>query len=222
MLETADRLVTEERQPAVQQFLLLVGGLRAMTGGERGANQVLDSTCCARSRWPVRAVVQHCARCGDEGPHRSFSPSAGGALCPDCRVPGSALPSAARSTCSVRCSPASGRSSRRRPAVAARGVRPRVGVPALAPRARAALAGVRRALRHLHEVGGGDVPVVAERRRRQADQPGARLGRDHRGPGEAVRRVEELHGQHRRVGDAVGGRKTPTAGSVAAWSSYAG
>ena len=31
MLETADRLVTEEGQPAVQQFLLLVGGLRAMT-----------------------------------------------------------------------------------------------------------------------------------------------------------------------------------------------
>ena len=47
MLETADRLVTEEGQPAVQQFLLLVGGLRAMTAGDpdtrRGANQVLDS-----------------------------------------------------------------------------------------------------------------------------------------------------------------------------------
>ena len=36
MLETADRLVTEEREPSVQQFLLLVGGLRAMTAGEHG------------------------------------------------------------------------------------------------------------------------------------------------------------------------------------------
>jgi len=36
----------------------------------------------------------HCARCGDGGPHQAFSPSAGGALCPDCRVPGSASPSA--------------------------------------------------------------------------------------------------------------------------------
>jgi DNA repair protein RecO (recombination protein O) len=94
MLETADRLVTEEGQPAVQQFLLLVGGLRAMTGGEKGANQVLDS-------YLLRSLAvagyapsfSHCARCGDEGPHRSFSPSAGGALCSDCRVPGSASPS---------------------------------------------------------------------------------------------------------------------------------
>ena len=96
MLETADRLVTEEGQPAVQQFLLLVGGLRAMTGGEKGANQVLDS-------YLLRSLAvagyapsfNHCARCGDEGPHRSFSPSAGGALCSDCRVPGSASPSSA-------------------------------------------------------------------------------------------------------------------------------
>jgi DNA repair protein RecO (recombination protein O) len=36
----------------------------------------------------------HCARCGDPGPHRWFAASAGGALCPDCRVPGAASPSA--------------------------------------------------------------------------------------------------------------------------------
>jgi DNA repair protein RecO (recombination protein O) len=99
MLETADRLVTEEGQPAVQQFLLLVGGLRAMTSSDpdtrRGANQVLDS-------YLLRSLAvagyapsfSHCARCGEEGPHRAFSPSAGGALCADCRVPGSASPSA--------------------------------------------------------------------------------------------------------------------------------
>ena len=95
MLETADRLVTEERQPALQQFLLLVGGLRAMTSGERAPAQVLDS-------YLLRSLAvagyapsfTHCARCGDPGPHRWFSPSAGGALCADCRVPGSASPSA--------------------------------------------------------------------------------------------------------------------------------
>ena len=96
MLETADRLVTEEGQPAVQHFLLLVGGLRAMTSGERRPHQVLDS-------YLLRSLAvagyapsfSHCARCGDEGPHRSFSPSAGGALCADCRVPGSASPAPA-------------------------------------------------------------------------------------------------------------------------------
>ena len=94
MLETAERLVTEEKEPSTQQFLLLVGGLRAMVGGERRPGQVLDS-------YLLRSLAvagyapsfSHCARCGDEGPHRSFSPSAGGALCSDCRVPGSASPS---------------------------------------------------------------------------------------------------------------------------------
>ena len=43
MLETAERLIIEERQPSVQQFLLLVGGLRALTSGEHRAGQVLDS-----------------------------------------------------------------------------------------------------------------------------------------------------------------------------------
>lgn len=93
MLETADRLVSEERQPSVQQFLLLVGGLRAMAGAEHGPGQVLDS-------YLLRSLAvagyapsfDHCTRCGDEGPHRWFSPAAGGVLCVTCRVPGSATP----------------------------------------------------------------------------------------------------------------------------------
>ena len=35
-----------------------------------------------------------CARCGTEGPHRWFNPSAGGMLCASCRLPGSATPAA--------------------------------------------------------------------------------------------------------------------------------
>jgi DNA repair protein RecO (recombination protein O) len=97
MLETADRLVTEEKQPSLQQFLLLVGGLRAMTSGERAPAQVLDS-------YLLRSLAvagyapsfEHCARCGleppDLGQHRWFNPSYGGMLCTTCRVPGSASP----------------------------------------------------------------------------------------------------------------------------------
>ncbi|WP_122818082.1 DNA repair protein RecO [Nocardioides pantholopis] len=95
MLETAERLASEERQPSVQQFLLLVGGLRAMAGGERGPGQVLDS-------YLLRSLAvagyapsfEHCSRCGLEGPHRWFNPSMGGMLCATCRVPGSASPAA--------------------------------------------------------------------------------------------------------------------------------
>ena len=43
MLETAERLVVEERQPSVQQYLLLVGGLRTMAAGERRPGDVLAS-----------------------------------------------------------------------------------------------------------------------------------------------------------------------------------
>ena len=95
MLETAERLVVEEKQPSTQQFLLLVGGLRAMVGGERGSSQVLDS-------YLLRSLAvagyapsfDGCARCGLEGPHRWFNPSYGGMLCTTCRVPGSASPAA--------------------------------------------------------------------------------------------------------------------------------
>ena len=93
MLETADRLVPEERQVAVQQFLLLVGGLRAMVAGEHGPGQVLDSyllRSLAVAGWA--ASFEHCARCGLEGPHRWFNPSMGGVVCSTCRMPGSASP----------------------------------------------------------------------------------------------------------------------------------
>lgn len=94
MLETAERLVAEEREPSVQQYLLLIGGLRAMAAGERRASDVMDS-------FVLRSLAvagyapsfSHCARCGAEGPHRDFHPPSGGVLCSTCRAPGSAHPS---------------------------------------------------------------------------------------------------------------------------------
>jgi len=96
MLETAERLASEDKQPMLQQFLLLVGGLRAMSAREHGASQVLDSYLLrSLSVAGYAPSFDHCVRCGDEGPHRWFNPSAGGVLCSDCRLPGSASPSAA-------------------------------------------------------------------------------------------------------------------------------
>ncbi len=93
MLETAERLVMVEKEPALQQFLLLVGALRAMTAGERGPGEVLDS-------YLLRSLAvagyapsfEACAHCGLAGRHRWFHPSAGGVLCAGCRLPGSASP----------------------------------------------------------------------------------------------------------------------------------
>ncbi|WP_134741947.1 DNA repair protein RecO [Nocardioides sp. 503] len=94
MLETAERLVSEEKQPSLQQFLLLVGGLRAMAAGAHRPGQILDS-------YLLRSLAvagyapsfDACAHCGLEGPHRWFNPSMGGMLCTTCRLPGSASPS---------------------------------------------------------------------------------------------------------------------------------
>ncbi|MDN7120757.1 DNA repair protein RecO [Nocardioides sp. ChNu-153] len=96
MLETAERLVTEDKEPAVQQFLLLVGGLRAMTGGERAPSHVLDSFLLRSLAVAGYAPsFLYCAGCGLEGPHRYFNNSAGGVLCVTCRVPGCATPAPA-------------------------------------------------------------------------------------------------------------------------------
>ena len=93
MLETAERLTAEEHEPAVQQYLLLVGGLRALANGEHEPGLVLDSYLLRSMAVAGYAPsFDACARCGAPGPQRAFSVAAGGAVCPDCRPPGSASP----------------------------------------------------------------------------------------------------------------------------------
>lgn len=93
MLETAERLVVEDKEPALQQFLLLVGALRSLSSGQRPPRQVLDSFLLrSLSVAGYAPTFDSCARCGAEGPHRAFNPAAGGMLCPACRAPGSAAP----------------------------------------------------------------------------------------------------------------------------------
>ena len=93
MLETAERLTETEREPAVQQFLLLAGGLRTLAAGGREPGLVLDSyllRSLSVAGWAPSFI--DCARCGAPGPHRAFSVAGGGAVCPGCRPPGSAAP----------------------------------------------------------------------------------------------------------------------------------
>lgn len=92
MLETCDRL-TEEGEPAVQQFVLLAGALASLAGGTHDPGLVLDSyllRAMAIAGWA--ASFHDCARCGADGPHRAFNVASGGAVCPVCRPPGSAAP----------------------------------------------------------------------------------------------------------------------------------
>lgn len=94
MLETTERLVAEEQEPAVQQYLLLVAALRSLAAGGHEPPLILDSFLLRSLAVAGYApTFDDCARCGAIGPHRSFSAGAGGMLCANCRVPGTANPS---------------------------------------------------------------------------------------------------------------------------------
>jgi DNA repair protein RecO (recombination protein O) len=95
VLETTDRLVPEEGEPALRLYLLLAGALRALSSGERDAGLVLDAFLLRAMGYAGWApAVTECARCGVPGPHRAFSVPAGGSVCPRCRPAGAASPTA--------------------------------------------------------------------------------------------------------------------------------
>lgn len=92
MVETAERL-TEEHEPATQQYLLLVGALRSLGTQEHDPGLVLDAYLLRSLAVAGWAPSFHdCARCGARGPHGAFNVAAGGVVCPVCRPPGSAAP----------------------------------------------------------------------------------------------------------------------------------
>ena len=94
ILETAERLTPEEHQPQIQQYLLLIGALRALSAKEHDAELVLDAfllRSLSVAGWAPS--FDACVKCGQEGPHPWFHVPSGGALCAQCRIPGSVSPS---------------------------------------------------------------------------------------------------------------------------------
>ena len=93
MLETAEKMTSEEKEPALRQFLLLVGGLRTLVDGSHDPRLVLDAfllRSLSVAGWAP--ALDECARCGTRAGLRGFAIAAGGALCGPCRPPGSPLP----------------------------------------------------------------------------------------------------------------------------------
>ncbi len=93
VVETCDRL-TEEQEPATQQYLLVAGALAALAAREHDPGLVLDAyllRALAVAGWAPSFA--DCARCGAPGPHRFFNIAAGGMVCLVCRPPGSPAPS---------------------------------------------------------------------------------------------------------------------------------
>jgi DNA repair protein RecO (recombination protein O) len=135
MLETAEKFTPVEKEPAIRQFLLLIGGLRALgeadepddadededpedfedpdaadldAGADVDAGQpapptreprlVLDAYLLrSLSLEGYAPALEQCARCGvtvasGTRPLVAFTVAAGGMVCANCRMPGSASP----------------------------------------------------------------------------------------------------------------------------------
>jgi DNA repair protein RecO (recombination protein O) len=91
--ETAERL-TDIGEAGGAQYALVAGAFSALSRGLHPSELILDSyllRALATAGWAPSFT--DCARCGTPGPHSAFSAPLGGAVCPECRPPGSASPS---------------------------------------------------------------------------------------------------------------------------------
>jgi len=101
MLETTERFTAVEKEPALRQFLLLIGGLRALVTAEHDPRLVLDAYLLRSLAVAGYApALEECALCGSRGEtggglrSRTFGVAAGGLVCASCRAPGAATVSA--------------------------------------------------------------------------------------------------------------------------------
>jgi len=80
MLETAERFTPVEKEPALRQLLLLIGGLRALGDAEHAPGLVLDAFLLRSLAVAGYApALQECARCGapESGTQGSGTPESG-------------------------------------------------------------------------------------------------------------------------------------------------
>jgi len=94
VLETAERLTAEEREPSLRLYLLVVGALRSLSEGGHTPTLVLDAFILrAMAIAGYEPALDACARCDQPGPHRFFAVAAGGMVCGEHRPPGAATAS---------------------------------------------------------------------------------------------------------------------------------
>ncbi|MET3807565.1 DNA repair protein RecO (recombination protein O) [Nakamurella sp. UYEF19] len=93
IVETVERLTSEEREPSLKLYLLLVSVLRALAETDRDPSLLLDAflvRSMSLAGWAP--ALEDCARCGEPGPHAAFHVPSGGLLCSGCRSAGAARP----------------------------------------------------------------------------------------------------------------------------------
>ena len=93
LLETSDRMTTEEGAGATDQFLLLLAALRSLTAREHDASLVLDAFLLrSLALAGYEPSLDACVVCGVQGLQPFFHVAGGGAVCAAHRPPGSVAP----------------------------------------------------------------------------------------------------------------------------------
>ena len=92
--EAAERFTENEHEPALQQFNLVVGALRALAHGTYDSSLILDAY-LLRSLGVAGFApsMTTCSKCDEPGPHKYFSLVGGGSVCATCKPSAAATPS---------------------------------------------------------------------------------------------------------------------------------
>ena len=94
ILEAAERFTQAEHEPALQQYLLVTGSLKALAEKRYDASLILDAyllRSLAVAGYAPSLTI--CSRCDAPGPHKFFSLKGGGSVCISCKPSASASPS---------------------------------------------------------------------------------------------------------------------------------
>jgi DNA repair protein RecO (recombination protein O) len=93
ILETAERFTAQEYEPALQEFQLVVGGMKALAENRYDSSLILDAFLLrSLAIGGYAPSMTQCSRCEKPGPHRYFSLVGGGSVCMECRPSASATP----------------------------------------------------------------------------------------------------------------------------------
>ena len=94
ILEAAERFTSNEGEPSRQQFLLLLGALKALAHESHDPSLILDAYLLrSLSIAGYAPSMTICSRCEAPGPHKYFSLVGGGSVCINCKPSASATPS---------------------------------------------------------------------------------------------------------------------------------
>ncbi len=93
ILEAAERFTSHEHEPALQEFKLVTGAMKALADNKYDPSMILDAYLLrSLAVGGYAPSLINCSKCDAAGPHRYFSLVGGGSVCADCRPSASATP----------------------------------------------------------------------------------------------------------------------------------